>query len=861
MLRAGGEMASRIAAFDWRTTPLGPIESWPVALRTTVAVVLENRFPMTLLWGRDLRNIHNDAYIPVLGSKHPAALGRPVSEIWSEIWPIVRMQLHGVLNGKGATWNEHLLLPIIRRGFLEETYFTFSFGPVRDDAGAIGGVLATCYETTIQIQDERQLQMLRELGAEGSGAASAEAACATAARILAGNDADVPFSLIYLLRSEAGDAELVASTGLDGYEGAGKPARISFGRRLHQHPHQHQNDGWPLSEAAAPGRLMVVDDLPARFGAMPGGRWETPPQQAVVLGLVGAGMTEPYGFLIAGVSPLRVLDQRYQRMYRLTVDSIATAVGAARLRAQAERERARFFLLLKQAPTPIAVYDGPELRVMFQNDAAKRLGPLPDDPIGKPVAEAFPQVANQPSTVALRQVYETGRGMSGPHMRLRLPDATGVLQERTFDLRREPMRDENGKVTGVISVAFEITEQVLAQRQLEASEQRYRAIFEMAQVSIWEEDFSGVKRLVDELKAVHGADLRRVLTENPALVQQAIGLVRIRDVNPATLRMFGAASKEQLTSSLSRIFVPSTAAVFLEEMLAMAEGKKVVAYESPLRTLSGEPIDVAFTLSFAQDDDAYERALVTLTDVSPQSEARREREARIGEMEQAVRFGEMFIGIVGHDLRNPLSAITTAAGLLRNRADSERIASPARRVIASADRMERMISQLLDFTRIRLGGGLLLERTDVDLAEVARSIVDELEPVHHREIHVNATGNVVGLWDRDRLCQLLSNLVANACQHGAPGTPVEILLDGTEPVLVRIVVTNRGVIPPELVPVLFEPLRRTSADRGPTRGGSSGLGLGLYITEQITLAHGGRIHVESTDAEGTRFIVELPPRA
>src|SRR5262249_1860109 len=153
-----------------------------------------------------------------------------------------------------------------------------------------GGVLATCQETTVQIQDERQLQMLRELGTEGFVAASAEAACATAARILGRNDADVPFALLYLLRAETGDAELVASTGLNGYDGAGKPARLSVGR----------SDGWPLAEAAAPGRLVVIQDLTARFGAMPGGRWKTPPERAVVLGLVGAGRTEPYGFLIAG---------------------------------------------------------------------------------------------------------------------------------------------------------------------------------------------------------------------------------------------------------------------------------------------------------------------------------------------------------------------------------------------------------------------------------------------------------------------------------------------------------------------------------------------------------------------------------
>ena len=476
------------------------------------------------------------------------------------------------------------------------------------------------------------------------------------------------------------------------------------------------------------------------------------------------------------------------------------------------------------------------------------------------MAEVFPQSAQQPATEALRQVYETGRGMSGPLLRLRLPDATGTLQERTFDLRREPIRNESGKVIGVISVALEITEQVLARRKLESSEERYRAIFEVAQVSIWEEDFSGVKHLVDELKAVHGPDLRRLFAENPALVQRAIGLVRIRDVNPATLRMFGASSKEQLTMSLSSIYLPATSAVFLELFVGIAEGRKIFASETPLQTLSGGPLDVAFTLAFTQDDDAYERGLVTLTDVSAQTEARREREARVSEMERAVRFGEMFIGIVGHDLRNPLSAITTAAGLLQTRADSERIARPVRRVVASADRMERMISQLLEFTRIRLGGGLLLERTEADLTEVARSSSKNWSPstIGRSASTPRALSRRVGPRPP----------VPAAVEPGGkrlparrPWDPLDISLDGTDRGRVRIVVANRGVIPAKLVPVLFEPLRQASLDHRPTRGGSSGLGLGLYITEQITLAHAGKIHIESTEPEGTRFIVELPRRS
>jgi signal transduction histidine kinase len=171
--------------------------------------------------------------------------------------------------------------------------------------------------------------------------------------------------------------------------------------------------------------------------------------------------------------------------------------------------------------------------------------------------------------------------------------------------------------------------------------------------------------------------------------------------------------------------------------------------------------------------------------------------------------------------------------------------------------MERMIAQLLDFTRIRLGGGLSLERTRVDLAEVTRSIIDELEPVYRSGIFLQSNGDVTGVWDRDRLSQLLSNLTANACQHGTPGVPVGIVLDGASADVVRLEVRNGGVIPADLLPVVFEPLRHRG-NGGKKRGGGSGLGLGLYITQEIAHAHGGTIHVESTKTAGTHFIVELP---
>jgi signal transduction histidine kinase len=214
----------------------------------------------------------------------------------------------------------------------------------------------------------------------------------------------------------------------------------------------------------------------------------------------------------------------------------------------------------------------------------------------------------------------------------------------------------------------------------------------------------------------------------------------------------------------------------------------------------------------------------------------------------------MFVGILGHDLRNPLSAITTAASLIARRAESEKLALPATRILSSAGRMARMIDQLLDFTRIRLGSGLPLSRCQVDLAEICRIAIDELDG-EISSVQLRVEGDTVGSWDGDRLMQLISNLVGNALAHGARPANIEIVLGGTDPARVTLEVKNAGAIPPAIVPIIFEPFR-SAKDRKEHH--SSGLGLGLYISQQIVLSHSGTIEVCSSEAEGTCFSVRLP---
>ncbi len=366
-----------------------------------------------------------------------------------------------------------------------------------------------------------------------------------------------------------------------------------------------------------------------------------------------------------------------------------------------------------------------------------------------------------------------------------------------------------------------------------------------------------MKDRLARLRDRHGAALAQHLEATPALVDELLALVRIRDVNPATLRMFGATTKEQLFGALGSVSLPESRRAYAHLLAAAAEGRTNFAAESVAQTLAGRRFEVFLAAGFAGGD----RALVSITDVSSIRATDRGRHQTAAEAERAVRFSETFVGVLGHDLRNPLSAITTAASLLEVRADSEKIAKPVARILVSADCLERMVSQLLDFTRVRLGRGIPMNRESIDLEEVTRAIVDELEPMHKRRIQVQAVGDLVGTWDSERLSQLLTNLATNACQHGAPGMPVIIRLDGTSRSSMRIEVRNRGVIAPEVLPVVFEPLRLGRTERRTERTErSSGLGLGLYITRQIALAHGGDVRVDSNDDDGTCFTVDLPRR-
>jgi PAS domain S-box-containing protein len=316
-------MAARMRDFDWASSPLGEPESWPASLTTAVRICLTSRFPMIVWWGPELRFLYNDAYLPLLGTKHPA-LDKPGAQVWAEIWHIIGPMLDSVMTTGEATWSEDLLLPMNRHGYWEETYWTYSYSPVHDDEGTVRAVFTAVTDTTERVIGERRLAILRELGARASVAHTVGEACELVARVLGRAGADVPYAAIHV---RDGDGALALAAVTPGGEGAGS---------------------WPLAEVLADGVPRTVAG--GTFGALPSGGWSTPPAEAMVLPLPGDAGDAPTGVIVLAASAGHALDESYRTFLGLVAQQTTALVNGA-IAYQAQQQRAEELAALDAAKT------------------------------------------------------------------------------------------------------------------------------------------------------------------------------------------------------------------------------------------------------------------------------------------------------------------------------------------------------------------------------------------------------------------------------------------------------------------------------------------------------------------------------
>jgi len=342
-LSGGGEMGRLIREFDWSGHRLGKPDDWPRSLKTAVSLILTSQQPMWIGWGPEISFLYNDAYLHVLGlAKHPKALGRPTAEVWAEIWDVCGPLAYKVFQKGEPSFVDDVQLFMDRGDHLEETYYSFSYSPIRDESGEVGGLFCPNNDVTSKVIGARRLRTLSELAGGPYVGKSTDEACAIIGRELKNNPSDVPFALLYVIDPDGAQAVLKQTVGFENGGELLSPRVVDL---------RGGNSGsvvWPLAEVffeRTPRRVPV-----ARFDAFPRGPADQKISEAIILPVISRGDDKPLGLLIAGVNPTRPVDRDYQTFFELAATQVGTVIQNTRV-AEEEKKRADMLEQLDHAKT------------------------------------------------------------------------------------------------------------------------------------------------------------------------------------------------------------------------------------------------------------------------------------------------------------------------------------------------------------------------------------------------------------------------------------------------------------------------------------------------------------------------------
>jgi PAS domain S-box-containing protein len=503
----------------------------------------------------------------------------------------------------------------------------------------------------------------------------------------------------------------------------------------------------------------------------------------------------------------------------IATETTATVLAEKRRTAEAERQRSLF----EQAPGFVIIMRGPEHVVEFVNREHRRLFDSDTWP-GKPIRVAFPDLAGQGFFEMLDAVYATGvtqKAHNAP-VRYRQPE-TGEAKTRYLDFIYAPFFDGDGRMSGVFCEGFDVTDRVAAEAELLSAEERLRLATEAADIGWWDvEEGHGRLSWPPRVKAMFG-------------------------ISPGA-----PVSMDDFYNGLHPDDRDQVAAVYA----GAADPVRRELYDVEYRTIGKEDGVVRWVAAKGRgvfdETGRCKRVIGTAIDITERKLAQEEKRAR--EQEDA-ELREQFIAVLGHDLRNPLASVAAGTSILLRR--PEKAAEIAEQMERSISRMSALIENILDFARGRLGGGFVTSRDrEMPLEPVLLQVIQELRAVHpERSVVVDIDLRESVECDRQRIGQLLSNLLGNAFVYGTPSAPIQVHARADDGQF-RLSVTNAGdTLERSAIERLFHPFFR-----GGVRGSREGLGLGLYICSEIAKAHGGTIEVTS-ESGTTCFTLRMPTGA
>lgn len=339
-LSGGGKMGELIRAKDWSKTPLGSPATWPQSLRTTVNLCIASNFAIAIIWGPHRVQIYNDGYWPITGDMHPTSMGQDFAACWQSAWSVIGKAFEEAILGN-TRFLENQRIFLDRYGYKEETFFTFSFSPILDESGAVGGLFHPVIELTQQILSERRLNILHTVANHTVNARTAEEASALILNCLKDFALDIPFVLLYSIAADGKQANLDGSVGIEG-DSPLAPANINL--------EEHALKSWPFTEVIQNEKAVLVEKLANIFGTFNCGPYPEPPEQALVFPVILPGAAHNNYFLVAGVSSRRSLDEKYLLFYELLAASVTNELAKARVYEE-ERKKAEALAEIDKAKT------------------------------------------------------------------------------------------------------------------------------------------------------------------------------------------------------------------------------------------------------------------------------------------------------------------------------------------------------------------------------------------------------------------------------------------------------------------------------------------------------------------------------
>jgi PAS domain S-box-containing protein len=521
-LHGDGVCVELARSIDWSKTPLGPLESWSPILRTTANLVFGSHHPMLLFWGAEHVQLYNDAFLPSLREgRHPAAMGQRGEDCWPEVWSTIAPQLEGVMReGKPSSHEDHRL-PIYRGGRLVETFWSYFYGPVFEADGTVGGTLVVCSEGTARVIAERRARTLRTLRAKAAEATTTAELMPIAVEVSRDALSDIPFAAAYEVRAD-GSYVLCRTTLIGHHE-----TLLRLGEAVAAHVATCHDD----TSGRPPSSTIEIDPV-----EVPAAPWPEPVTRVFIAKIPAAsGRTDEVSealewtktrrarsrrrdsseVLVFGLSPRLPFDAEYQGHLEQLAESITQVRGrveATEARIKAERQRQD---LLRQTPIAAVLSTGPEQRIELANQAFIEI--LGHDPSGKTFAEAFPELVGSDIHRALDRVYAEGATFRTDELRLTYRKE-GVPVERWFIFAAQPMRDQAGKVYGMIGTGVDITETIEARQAIERSSMERDKLLAAAEAA---------SRAKDEFLAMLGHELRNPL----APITTALHLMKLKEPN------------------------------------------------------------------------------------------------------------------------------------------------------------------------------------------------------------------------------------------------------------------------------------------------------------------------------------------